>query len=526
MILRRTLPIKWRSLRNPRLFARLQSGQSRPPSVETETIRHPSVFIEEGYVRNTISAVDYFRRFLKYSVVGLLTVGVTTWTAFEGAHMWVENAELATDNDDEIRKWEWDIEAERWTGGPRGGTDRGLGFMGRHAVRSAWMAQHWGIGATGSGSVIGSNAFTGRGGSGAGGLNIVETRLELAQNFIQTALQVAEKRMASGKIRPETVTELLQRHASIMERMGTRDALFEARMEFERVWSQLPGKGVDAARTALKLGDINQRIGDREDAMSWWARAFHLLHEGNDKSLPQVPPKVPEALPSSPLAQRTLISALVSLSAHYATSGQLRQAQAIEEASLELLRSVQQPPSAQSTTPPQALHALYILHRSALLSIHLAEVLYGLRSRAARSTQWLYQAAESSERVALALTGLPSVHPDAPQSKIPHPPSSEAPLLSEYAKSLSMRKPAISLLRDARRTAAEAWSLLGLLAEATEAPGSMERALECYERALGWAGVSSDRAGGIGKPGEGTLQTEWNVLWSNYVRARNSLRKE
>lgn len=525
MILRTRIPVPCRHLRaSSSIVRRLQSTNSRPPATQTDTSRHPSVFIEENYVKNTIFTVDFFRRFFKYSAVGLLTLGVTTWTAFEGAHMWVEKAELVLEDDEEVKKWEWNIEAERWSGGDRGGTDHGLGIMGRHAVRSAWMAENWGTGS--SGSIIGSNAFTGRGGSGIGGLNVVEARLELAQSFIHLALQVAEKRAASGKIRPETLTELLQRHANVMERMGTRDALFEARSEFERVWAQLPGKGIGAARTALKLGDINQRIGDREDAMAWWARALQLLHEKEPRQPIEIPPKVPENVPASPLAQRTLISALVSLSAHYATSGQLRQAQAVEEASLELLRSVSQPPSIRSTSPPQALHALYILHRSALLSIHLAEVLYALKARSVRSTQWLYQAAESSERVALALTGLPQIHPDAPQSKILHPPSSETPLLSEYAKSVSMGKPAKSLLRDSRRTAAEAWSLLGLLAEGTKAPGSMERALECYERALGWAGVAADRAGGIGKAGEGTLQSEWNLLWNNYVRARNAVRKE
>ena len=53
----------------------------------------------------------------------------------------------------------------------------------------------------------------------------------------------------------------------------------------------------------------------------------------------------------------------------------------------------------------------------------------------------------------------------------------------------------------------------------------MEKALEYYERALGWAGVSGDRAGGIGKAGEGTLESEWKTLWSNYVRARNAVKK-
>ncbi|EKM55443.1 uncharacterized protein PHACADRAFT_256066 [Phanerochaete carnosa HHB-10118-sp] len=309
-----------------------------------------------------------------------------------------------------------------------------------------------------------------------------------------------------------------------MERMGTRDALFEARAEYERVWAAQPGQGVLAARTALKLGDINRRLGDKDEAMTWWTRALDLLQGKQSPAEAAGKLVIPNTLPSEPLTQRTFLSLLVSLSAFYATSGQLRQAQILEEQSLELLRTIPQPESLQAASPPQALHALYVLHRSSLLSIHLAEVLYALRNKPVASIEWLTRAAESAERVALTLTGLPPIHPDAPQSKIPHPPSSEAALTSAYTKSVSMRKPARSLLRDSRRTAAEAWSLMGVLAEASDAPGSKEKAMECYERALGWVGVAADGPAGIGKAGEGTLESEWKVLWSNYVRVRDAVR--
>ncbi|KAF7792986.1 hypothetical protein EIP86_004091 [Pleurotus ostreatoroseus] len=433
--------------------------------------------------------------------------------------MYVENVSLAPEKDEEVHKWQWDTEAERWTGGEAGGTDPGLGFLGRHAVRAAWMAQTWGIGS--DVSIMNSNAFSGRAGAGVGELNIVEARLEVAQSFLNAALQHAQDRMGSGTIRPQTITELLTRHANLMERMGQRDALFEARSEYERVWAALPGKGIDAARVALKLGDVNKRLGDFEDAMAWWLRSIQLIY--NKTELPPLP-VAPQELPSEPLAQRTFLSTLVSLSAFYATTGQLRQAKTLEETSLQAIRALRQPESLDSASPPEALHALYVLHRSSLLSIHLAEVSYALRRKQTASMEWLTGAASSAERVALVLTGLPPVHPDAPESKIPHPPSSDAPLLPAYAKSSSMSKPASGLLRDARRTAAEAWSLMGILSEASKAPGSTERALECYERALGWAGVAADRSGNIGKAGEGTLEAEWKVLWNNYVRVRAAVK--
>ena len=46
------------------------------------------------------------------------------------------------------------------------------------------------------------------------------------------------------------------------------------------------------------------------------------------------------------------------------------------------------------------------------------------------------------------------------------------------------------------------------------------------ERALGWAGVSADRPGGVADPGEGVLEVEWKVFWANYVRAGDAVRKQ
>ena len=497
---------------------RFNSGFNRPPGAECPEPPQGNP-VTEQLAASASFATHVLLRWLRYTVVGLVTLTVTSATAFEGVHQWVEKAELVPETDEEARKWQWDIEAERWSGGPSGGTDPGLGFVGRHAVRAAWIAQNWGIGS--EQSVMNSNAFSARAGGSARAVNIVEARSEVAQAFLSVAVQHAQSRMSSGALRPQTITELLARHANIMERMGQRDALFEARSEYERVWAGLPGKGVDAARVALKLGDLNRRLGDMEDSLAWWSRAIQLTH---NKTEPPPLPAIPQSLPSEPAAQRTFLSTLVSLSAFYATTGQLRQAQTVQDASLTLFSGVQQPESLQSASPAETLHALYTLHRLSLLSIHHAEVLYALRKKGESPLEWLTRAASSAERVALTLTSLPPIHPDAPQSQIPHPPSSDAPLTTSYTKIISLRKPATSLLRDARRTAAEAWNLAGVLLEQSEAPGSKERAVEYYERALGWAGIASDRTGGIGKAAESTLDSEWKVLWSNYVRARAAVK--
>ncbi|KAI9064395.1 hypothetical protein FKP32DRAFT_1757669 [Trametes sanguinea] len=507
----------------PSLFSRrYASTEKKPPAPLPEGV-NPAPYLPDSFGTHAMFTVDFFRRFVKFTAIGLIAVTVTTWTAFEGAHLWVEHSALAGETDEDAKQWEWDVEADKWSGSPNGGTDPGLGFSGRHAVRSAWMVMNWGTGS--STSVVAAKAFTGRNGEGAN-LAPIQASLEYAQEFLRIAIEIAEKANANGRLHPMTLTALLARRADIVTRMGTRTALDEARAEYERVWANLSGQGVQAARIALKIGDLNRRLGDTDDALSWWARSIQLAAGKAFPANPDATPAIPDTIPPTPLAQRTLASALVSLSAFYATTGQLRQAQSVEETSLNLLRSIPSPRTFDSASPGQALHYLYILHRSSILSIHLAEVLYALRTKPTTSVDWLTRAAESSERVALSLTGLPPTHPDAPGSKIPHPPASETPLTEVYAKSKSMASSAKNLLRDSRRTAAEAWNLIGVLTEGSRSPDANAKALECYERALGWAGVGRDKAGGIGEPGEGTLESEWKVFWANYVRARDAVKKQ
>lgn len=491
----------------------------------TAAYRPDDDYMEHGFDKPLAYVVNLFGRFFKYTAVGLVLVGSTAFTAWEGTQMYIEYFALSAETDAEVKKWEWDKERENWTGPHGGGTDGGLGFKGAHAVRAAWAAQYWGIG--GESTVqMNSNSFSGASGRamGIGPMNVVEARLEYAADFITAALKAAEER--KEKLLPQTMNTLLVRRASILELMGTRDALFEARLEFENVWRYASStlSATERAKLALKLGDLNGRLGDTEDARSWWSQAIQLTN-GQDIDLTK-PPAVPESVPPTPLAQRTLVSTLVSLSVHYATTGQLRPTQLLQESALNLIRTIPVPASFNRSTAPQALHALYLLHRSALLSIHHAEVLYALRSPPPDSIAWLQNAAESSERVARVLTGLPAVHPDAPTSKIPHPPASEKPLIPAFTKSVSVHKPASSLLRDSRRSAAEAWNLIGILTESEGHKDSAAKALECYERALGWAGVAADRVGNIGQAGDGVLEAEWKVLWANYVRVKDASRKK
>ncbi|THU89504.1 hypothetical protein K435DRAFT_760964 [Dendrothele bispora CBS 962.96] len=473
-------------------------------------VRHNSQSsIPDNFAQHPIFVFNVAKRFLKYSAYGLVFLGSTTAVMFEGTHYWVEHVALApTEEGDEVRKWEWNLEGERWTT-PAGGTDPGLGFKGRHAVRAAWMASYWGEehGPT----VVTSDAVEHNPSlPGPGGIAVVDPRLVRTELSLRAALDIAEQKAIQGKLHPTTLPQLLLLHASVLERMGPESSR-KAKYQYERAWASHPPEVMSSARIATKLGDLNFRLGEDNSALAWWNRAVHLTSQksaSDNTSSPTFP--VPDNMPLSPYDQRTLLSALTSVSAFYATTGKLKEARSVDERSLDLIRSVRQPDSLASASPPHALHALTLLQRSSVFSVHLAEVEYALHRRIPSSLQWLSTAAQSSERTARALTGLPIGISTKPG--VDHIFTNKG-LLPTYVQSVSMKKPAASLLRDARRTVAESWNLMGILNEAKYP----QTALECYERAVFWAG----NADGDGKPAEGTLQRDWDVIWGNYKRLKN-----
>jgi hypothetical protein len=62
---------------------------------------------------------------------------------------------------------------------------------------------------------------------------------------------------------------------------------------------------------------------------------------------------------------------------------------------------------------------------------------------------------------------------------------------------------------------------MGVVTEAEAGRDSPQKALECYERALGWIGFSGEKQ----EAGEGILESEWKAIWGNYVRVRDAVRK-
>ncbi|KAH8117604.1 hypothetical protein DFH11DRAFT_1875715 [Phellopilus nigrolimitatus] len=519
-----------------------------------------------NFAAPTLSTLAFFRRAAAFALLGAAALAGGTLAAFAGAHLWIEHRALAPapgpgdDPDDDI--WGWAAAAERWTGGPAGGTDPALGAAARTAVRAAWAAQHWGAGA----SVLATNAIArstqqqqqaSNGGGGGGGA--IEARLAHAHDFLNIALAAALEREAAGApLRPATLPELRALHAATLERIGGRGALYDARADYAAVWDAAldAPRGPDArARVALKLGDVSARLGDGAEAVAWWARALDLSAggDGDDDAALDDPPasasaaadeplELPARLPDSPPAQRVLAATLSSLSAHYAQAGRLQDAAAVQAHGLALLRTAAAEADASASAgaradAPRALHTLFLQHRAALLALHAAEVAHAQRTADAGSTRaQLERAAALSAHIAACLAGGGGGPQSTPQQNQRQPQQKGtvalAPLADAFAASGPLRAPAESLLRDARRTAMHALTLCGVLYESDAAaaankaawrrdPRAAEsarrEALGCYERAMVWAGAQD------GRPGAGVLEGEWAALSGRYARARDAV---
>ncbi|KAH6918594.1 hypothetical protein BKA70DRAFT_1247595 [Coprinopsis sp. MPI-PUGE-AT-0042] len=428
-------------------------------------------------IQHTISnsaaeALTATGRFFKWTLIAAAGLGITVATAVEGAHQYVEHWAMGPEKDEDVKKYEWDLAGEHFHGDPQaGGTDPGLGFLGRHALRSAWHVQHWGLGS--------SDLYATTAKDSAMRPTTDFVAFEASQ-FLKIAIGIAEQRVPH--LHPNTLAELVSRYSSTLERLGD-DYSALAFASYHRAWEGYSRSGIPSARMALRMGDISLRLGQDGEAQKWWGTAIRTC-QGSSPS--DVGPLLePTTLPNSPWAQRIIASTLVSISAHYAQSGRLKDAEAFEESALNYLRSIPTPPSLSAASPPQALHSLFLLQRSSLISIHLAEVMHVRKKPVISSIQWLTAAAESSERVARALTGLPlQIQGTFGGLDVP---GEDTKILPAYSSSRSMDGVASRLYTDAKRTSAEAWNLLGVLYEQKEGKSS-KTALQCYERAAQWSG--------------------------------------
>ncbi|KAL1746380.1 hypothetical protein HDZ31DRAFT_34288 [Schizophyllum fasciatum] len=452
-------------------------------SDSTQQSPNPEVGSKKGSSIQPGSVLDNARKGVKVALITFGTVLTISSIGWAAGQYWIETRELSPETDPEVIRWEWDAEADHWNGDRRhGGTDPNLGILARVSLRSAWLELNRA--------------------PQMDNVAVVAAYARRIDSLLQSAILLAEEEPTQRRLHPQTVYELHMRRAEALERLG---APSDASLAYAAAWSATAQDGAEVARIAMKMGDLQARLVQPETALSWWNKALQLC-TGSLAPLPTTPP-------ASPLAQRTMMSTLMSMSSFRASSGQLADAERTETAGLDLLRSMKAPPL-NAASPPEALHYLFLMNASAVLGLHLAEVTYARQKKKDPSPplHWLLQSAKISERVANLLTG---------QAAEEQPHSTHA-VATKYVESRCMQRPARDLLRDARRTAAEAWNLAGVLKERAE-PQNSQAALDCYQRAVRWAGTDPDADDAYNNASADTRRADWRVYLSNYRRAKEAV---
>lgn len=492
---------------------------------------------EEQFGSNAFWAFRNLGRILAWVGYGTVVGGIATLTAYEGAHLWIEQR-MRFDQDEDAKAWGW--EPELWSGGDNGGTSASLGLYGRHVVRAAWFALHYHSPFAGFAVHLKDRDE----------YSLVDSDVQTARVYLESVL--AGRKNEDGTLRLDRVTlELLEQYASVSERIGTRAALIKAGESYSLIYHTRKGDPVVQARYATKLGNISERAGDGKSALAWWKQSLDLLgqaegdfqeektieavsqdtHASEKSNLPDSPGinevtqrrketkvstfgtstsawsvkpqkhsrpdsseafpsssslsvpaedgvKIPDLPPRSPLGQRVLITVLLALSAHYSRQGRLSEAKSIQGKAMSLIdlmkgRSV---PSGKVQTWAEKLHHLFLLHRLSLLHIHHGEINFALSG-------------SSSTTTAAAMTDiLTELHKAASLSEKVANALTEGVVGGKEVileKSKWMARDARTLLRDARLTATEAWDLSGVMYR--RMGSDPEKATECFERALRWA---------------------------------------
>ncbi|CAK5277698.1 unnamed protein product [Mycena citricolor] len=465
-----------------------------------------------NYASTSIPPSRKIQRTFGIAVGVVVTLGVSALVIDKCTHAWLEydlDRQKKRMQEPDIREYGWDLEAERWTGDPtQGGTDSGLPSAGREAVRTAWFSYH--RPANYSSSDV----------SPADGPNVVDSLIMRTESCLRGAIAIAEDPNVISHLHPSTLPDLILRRASVLERLGP-ERLDEARVQYgEMFWNVMGGRGLEGARIAVKLGDLSRRIGDGDEAVAWWARAIRLSEtDGVYSNTGTTSVIVPESPGSSPAAQRSMLSALLSASAYYASTRQLKQARKVTEDTLHLFEPLQS--SEGKPRPPHMLHVLFVRQRSAVLSTHLGEILWAQKAPAEQYERRLLASVLGSEEVAFHLVGMTFKGADELTQASPLQ-VQKRPILGAYSSHPALKKPAETLLQDAQRSAAATLNILGELVE-REGPDRHHIALAYYTKALCWLGQPTSADGENWERMDFVLREEWMPILNNYERLVQAL---
>ncbi|PVF99789.1 hypothetical protein CPB86DRAFT_796355 [Serendipita vermifera] len=414
-------------------------------------------------------AQDFRRTTTLIFLPPLLALGyITVCSAFgfAGVQWWIENVEMSPGDP---TPWGWEQEMEDWSGGAKGGTDPSLGLLPRLALRSAWIFQHWaGSVDQGTRPISSYVPFALFGGADRG--------YELAEQQISWAIKLL--REANKPIPPS----VLLRHAEILEKLGSPQALATARKECVLLYRQVPRRSFEAGQLALKIGNLSAREDYDDGALEYWMRALNFRY-GSSKY--------------SPLEQRHIASVYLQLSSFYSTNEELKVADDLQRRALSTIDSFITRTSETAPSPEERLHLLYLSHRASVFGIHQAEVRFAEERDIHACINRLDSSISSSEAISRTLCAKelgPSLLDDSTRSsKVLHP---DAKISKVFADAKALKDPASSLLRDTRRTCMQGYLLKGLLLEATDLDG----AIDSFHKALAWAGVTTAKGKELGIP--------------------------
>jgi hypothetical protein len=284
----------------------------------------PEDMPREDYSTPAMYTFRMLAKILRYVLYGTLGLGTVGLVGLEGGHQYLENVLMAypshintekVDPSSEDALFAWAEENDAWTGGSSGGTSSKLGIYNRHILRSAWLAQEYGVGSSGTTAIGreersghaapgGNNlkGMIGTNGSASSNVNTVDPGSTMAEDYLARTIDEARKKgiafpanlPGTRDLYPPTILsvsqqppvdrvaiDLLIRHAESLERIQGHSALQEAEETYERILYAVLGQSTtnnlaktvqkaEALKLAKKLGDVSSRLGQDERAAGWW----------------------------------------------------------------------------------------------------------------------------------------------------------------------------------------------------------------------------------------------------------------